>query len=433
MSQEATVKPYVTKSVNGLLYAQKPALIESIVERRPDRYFPKGARSGYTAGQTIELEITGDQFVDGQTGSLAFDLVTTHVDDKISNSLDVIKKISIFYNDQEVEAFDDANTWANAFLIQSGTRDWFKTEGSALMGISNQATGSTNAEGTRESSAYKNYVNPLPLVSGFFRIPYYLPLVGNRLRIVIVLAPNVDVLSMCNADTDTYTLNNVSLQMDTIIVQQAYRDRIIEAMKSDEGFRIPYNSYRSNQLSCTASTRQDLVLNHNLSNALSLHMLRDATASKVMTATKWNLGRQSYHLNTFAGLNVRCGSRWFTPPDDIKTFAELYRMAELTLNNFLNLNSSGFVDSKLLTAAYIQAAVIDNGSYGICPLSVNLETAVENDDATLNNGINSQDGMNEFNITLKTSAALAATDKLLCNIVHRRCLTFARSGIAVEF
>jgi hypothetical protein len=69
-------------------------------------------------------------------------------------------------------------------------------------------------------------------------------------------------------------------------------------------------------------------------------------------------------------------------------------------------------------------------------MSVNLEKALldDNDPSVLNSGVSSiaNGATNQFDIELQTSAALAATDVLYLNIVHRKSIHFAGSGILVD-
>jgi len=460
MQQESTVKAYETKTIDSLLYNRKPAVIESIIERRQRRYLPRGARSGLTAGQQVEFEITHDMFNDLKTAYLGFSLASTDTDGKICNAGDIIDILEIFYNDVLVEKISNCGEWSNSFLAHSAHPEWFKREGRALLGISNQcvggdatATGSIYLQyGDRALASNESYVVPIALSSGFFRSKYFLPIVGNKLRVVITLAPNKKVLSFrTTAATDAYTVNDLFLSMEDIVVQSQYRAKVLEAMQG-EGFRIPFTSYQTNELSLAASTTQNLVLNANLSNAISLFMLHDpqvytsngaGTGKLTDNAGNNNLNvcwDQSFPLSGFGSLMVNCGSRQFGPSDGFKTYSELYTSTEQCINYLCDLKGSGYIDYATFKAGYTKAIAIQStnpgvtaGTYGLCLLGVNLEKSVENDDATINNGISSQDGFSQFEIKLTTSDSLASSSKLLTNIVHKRALVFQQSGISCEF
>ena len=55
--------------------------------------------------------------------------------------------------------------------------------------------------------------------------------------------------------------------------------------------------------------------------------------------------------------------------------------------------------------------------------------------SVMNNGLSSQQAgaTNEFDITLTTGSALAATSNILYNLVHKRNMILANGGVTCEF
>ena len=429
-------KPFITAQVNPLLYNRLPALVEAVKYRSIETVQPRGKTSGYVAGDNLEFEISHDQFADLSTACLFFDMsIATGTAHAICNAADVIQRVEIKYNDVVVESFDHANYWCNAFLAYTATKDWVETEGTAMLGISNQIVDSACAARTRDNTTalHMNYCIPLGLVCPFFRNHYYIPLMSNRLKISFLLAPNLEVVSKASSFQGVYTLNTVSMIYDMIVVQDKYRDKVREAMQGS-GIRIPFTSYDTHSLTLTGAATNNLVLYHNLSNAISLHMLEDSGSTEKKFATGTHaMYCQSFPCSEFGSLTVYSGSRYFTPQAGLRSFQELYRSAELCVNGMTELQGSGFISLDIMTSTYeADAATTTAAKYGLCLMSVNLEKQVISDDNVINEGINSNDGFQQFNINLVTSKAITGTDVLQCNIVCKKVLTLSGSGIIVD-
>ena len=456
---------YSKATVDSLLYHRYPKLLDSIVERRTDRAYPRtGQNATYTANSTIEFDMTSDQFIDLPTAVLHFTLSVTggqtiasggglpevKSDEvnalcKVANATDVMNRFECYYNDSTVERqSSDASAWANVFLAYSANKSYLEHEGSVLLGLSNQVVNADRGAGT--------YSVPLALVSGFFRMKYYLPMLGNRMRINIGLADDHFVLSKRAQSSCVYNITNVSLSYDTVIVQPQYRSEVIKAMASGEGFRIPYTSYLLNVNNPSQAGTQNFKISNNLSNALSLHMIYDPprlTSAPVGSQRdpEHLLNRECFPVAGFQTLRVRSGTRQFTPSDDVRGYNELYISAEKTINNLNDIGGSGFIDYKTLTGGYTVDVDSKAGTYGLAVMSVNLEKSVEVDDAVINQGLSSMEAgaTNEFDVRIEQSGAGTADagiarggvfsplGRILSNIVHKSALVFSNGSVSVEY
>jgi hypothetical protein len=469
MSLQPEEKPYISKHPDSLLYLQKPSVIEAVLSREQTRFFPKtGSSQSNYAGQILEFELGGDQFYDFQTSNLSFSLATkTPATDKVLSAMDVIDNINIFYNDINAEKIDDAATWGHALLYHNASEGWFNTEAKVLMGESTvknmnstvytvaNATESTSgtlwqtAGGTIGRTNPETFIIPLPLISGFARCKYLIPAINNRIRIIVQLAKNITDVVACSADisatagySDGFTVSNVSLQIDQVIVRNDYRQKVVEAMQSESGFFIPYMSMQTNTLALNASaSEQNVQLPFNLTNALSLLMLCDDTGAKADTFTsatyfdgKFVARKETYGCPYFTGLRVQTQSRLYTPPDDILSFAQLYKSTEQTQTTLMDLSAPGIITYQQLKGTYAPANVLTEASYPLCMMGINLEKSVSSDDSVLNDGISSVNGNNIFYIRLRTSQAIYAsgTGTMKTAIVHKRALSFSRSGCTVD-
>lgn len=425
----------------SLLYSKSPKFLEAITERRVMRELPRTGAGTVKAGGQITFEVSNDSFEDLQSFYVNFDLaIKKTIDDSatttaaVSNVVDVIESIQVYYNEQLVDDIKNANSWSNVFVAFGATRGYMNSEGKALLGLTNQFT---TAQAVSASNGARSYAIPLALVSGFCRSKQYLPILGNKLRIVITLAQNGDVISFKH-EADYYQLSNVSLTHDMILTSSKYREDILRAMATEQGIRIPYTAYQTGQLSVNASTTQNIKITNSNSNSLSLHLLHSPEAAKttaIAALDVWSMTKESYAMPLFTNYSCRSGSRYFTPPDGIKGFVEAYVSAEKCISSACDLSGSGVIDYATFVGDYTTNAAIASGAYGLCVLSANLEKGLCSDDDVLNQGLSANSGgaSNDFDITINTSGALASTSLFLYNLVHRRCLTFMNSGVAVEF
>lgn len=451
---------YNTKLVDSLVYHTKPDLIDSIEQRRCDRWHVEAKSSDYKAGDTLTATFSSDQCLDLQTLSLNFKINTyiangteqtdgvasaTAVGALIVSAGDVVKKMTVYYNDVLVEEVDNCAKFTNAFLYSSASKQWFSTEGNALIGFNpwrlskaiNSNSTSTDYV-TNPAYSYCPTVNgcyfsvPLCLYSGFCRNQFITPLFGSKLRIQVVLGSNIEVLTRPRVAGDFYKLNDVSLLCDTIVLSPSYRQSLINQIKSEEGIRIPFTSMITNQSAFNGTGTNYFRISFNLVNALSLVMLKSPEASKIDTTLAYRFANHGFPITDFVKLDVSVGSERVTPSDGIKDIATLYRSSELCVNSLCNLQSSGIIDRPTLTATYTQDTTETNAKAGCVLMGVSFDKTTENDDNLLNQGISSSSGKNEVNITLQTTAS-ASTDVLYSAIIHKRALKVSSAGVICDF
>lgn len=444
---------YNTKLVDSLLYHTKPDLIDSIEQRRCDRWQAEAKSGDYKAGDTITATISSDQCLDLQTLSLNFKINThiaaggeqstmTAAGALIVSAGDVIKKISVWYNDVLVEEIDNCAKFTNAMLYSSASKEWFSTEGNALMGFNPwrlskamhaDNTGTDYVVGSNAYTVNGSYFSvPLCLFSGFCRNQFITPLFGSKFRVQIVLGSDIEVLTRPSAAGDYYMLNDVNLLCDTIVLSPAFRQSLINQIKSEEGVRIPFTSMITNRGVFNGTGTNYFRISFNLVNALSLIMLKSPEASKVDTQLAYRFANHGFPITDFVKLDVSVGSERVTPSDGIRDIATMYRAAELCVNSLCNLQSSGIIDRQMLTATYTQSTTQTSAKAGCAIMGVSFDKTTENDENLLNAGISSSSGKNEINIALQTTAS-ANTDALYSAIVHKRALKISSAGVVCDF
>ena len=422
---------YSKKVPQSLLFHKDTKLLDAIVERRSTRYQPQGQRSGYTALQQLEFQLKDDQMLDLSTACVNFTLNvsgTSSANAIISNAANVFKTLNIYFNDILVESINqDCNSWTNAFMAYTVNKSYYDVEGNALMGITNQVVESNQSS--------RKYTVPLVFLSGFMRMKQHFPLLSNTLRISFDLAPVKDVISKPGNIDNIYTLNDVSLQCDSIITTNEYRSALLQVINSPKGLKIPYTSIQSSRTALENSTDNYVKLNFNLSNALSLFMLVDPPAStKTWVAAEHTLNVESYPLATFDRLEVRLGSKTFTNQDGIRSYSEMYLSSEKCVNGLItSFHSSGCINYKTFSSGYTKNASTLTGVYGLFLMGCNLEKDTISDDSIINEGISSNEAGNQFDIRLFSTSALTAGSQLLTAIYHKRSLVLQSGGSAVEF
>lgn len=419
------VKSYVPDS---LLFSRSPKILSYIKERRPQRVFPNGKTSSWSQQQVIDFEIRSDSLIDLQSAVLNFDIeFDLSNNSRISNALDCVESLRIFYGDTQCEEILNCNDFSNLFLNYSSNETYLKSEGATYLGLTNQFV-------TASNSGARSYAVPLTLISGFFRSSQsLLPVFGNRIRISLTLASNDKVVSFPADDNEGYKLNNVSVTFDDIVVSEKFRKMVMDAMMSEVGIRIPYTSMTNQTLNIGPVSTFYGRLQFNLSNVLSLHCLVNDSSVKKRKAGEWTLACQSFPLTNFAKAFARVGSTLLCPADGLKGVLEVYQNQNKTISNFNDLMGSGVIDYQTLISPYTKSATISKDKYGLFPLSIDTSKIIANDDMVVNQGISSS-GMNEINLEIyKSTGQFSADSVLLTSLVSKRALVFSQGGVLAEF
>jgi hypothetical protein len=284
------------------------------------------------------------------------------------------------------------------------------------------------------------YQIPLSLVSGVFRVANIFPLLGGKVRIKIFLAPANEVIGYFKTVNDTYQIDNMIMHYDQVCMDAEYKAKVTAVADSSIGFTIPFVSYQTGLHQCAASNFQSFRIPFNLTNCMSIHMVRETLANRTPVTEKWLCPKTIFPMEKFGSLIVKAGSKQFVPSQGITSYSELYRMCELTHNNFCDISGSGMIDMKMMAEPFKAQTQTGSGSLvlqaGFCPMSVNLEKTTEPDgDVTLNSGLNAGDGFTELQVELWTSSGttLADTDYIYYTLVHKRFIKVAHRAVTCMY
>lgn len=434
MSKDYEVGSYKRVSASKALYSKSPSVVDNITTRDVHRFYPQTSRSPVPS-DTVVFEVSSDGLFDLQSGYLSFDLEfsgATASSCEIATTQDLVSKIEVHYNDQLVSKIDDVAAWSNTFSFLSCNKGWAESEGSVI-GLKNQIVDTDNNQGNSK------YILPLCLVEPFFASSSFLPILGNKLRIQLVLSDAKKVIVKADNAAATYQVKNLSLAMDVVQTTEAHRQKIIQMMKG-EGIRFPYVSYQTSKVQAFGNMN-NLRISNNNSNALSLHLLYDDSTTKnaVDTATNYRMYNQSFPVAGFEKLFVRSGVKNYTPITGIVGHSELFGSANKCISSFMDITGSGYLDMKTFKGTYTPDAALDKTKYGFCPVSCSLEKTlspdISIDQDVINNGMSANQNGNTdtIDVDIEVSSGVSSSAQWLYAIVHSRALTFRDGSVLVEF
>lgn len=433
---------------SNLLYQKTPKVVKAIKERQSAvEYYPRGARGGYVANNVMEFDLKSDMTLDLNTVFLEFKLAitaTTIGNVEIANALDFIKEIAVYYNDTELLRTPQCSFWANQFLNYSANKSFLEGDMSIYTGSKSQFISVDNVGALQN----RVFAIPLGMLASFFNSPVLLPVFGNTLRIKLTLAPVVEAISRVSAVGDTYTLNEVKITADTVVLKSDYAKELMSQMQSGT-IRMSYVALETGRLNLTASTVNNLKYLFNMSNLLSVFLARNEVAKKVLAggnANKHLLYNQTADtVRLMSNFKIRTGSQYLVNPNGIETPVDAYIETQKCFGDIglSSIDGKGVIDYQAYaTAEHVLANLNANpssakGAYPASIIGVNCEKAILSDDdnsTAINAGLSSvsNGSTNELNITYTTSTAPLATDEILLALVHRRSLVFENGAYTVE-
>ena len=166
----------------------------------------------------------------------------------------------------------------------------------------------------------------------------------------------------------SFTLNNVSMLMDTVICTPKYTEAVRSVMQTGEGLRLPFTSLQTGTHQVAASRHSTCASANSNSNSMSLFLLYDDKVAKEQETEQVESEQTVICAATFSSLRVRCGTKMFTPPDDIRSFTELtHRLRSAsTLCAILPDLAGSTIRCTQVTMSRTQ--LLSGGKYGLCLL-----------------------------------------------------------------
>jgi hypothetical protein len=196
-------------------------------------------------------------------------------------------------------------------------------------------TGPWAAAGVR-TAAGETRVNPLSLMSGFFRTKQYIPLnLLGELVISFTLASAQEAIFQQNGSSDgSYSLSDIFMECDVVQPHYALQELMTKVANSDgeSGIVIPYESAIVSQGQAITSGTSSVIVSratNNLRRLLYAHQLTSALGS-------WNFPSVScFGFNATSNWQVRIGSYYF-PSQPATTAARMFGLLQQVQGEAVN-------------------------------------------------------------------------------------------------
>lgn len=392
-------------------------ILMGVQQKVQNKIVPSQGSNNYSYAGTnqIEFQWTHGDAVDLSTTLLYCTVSMTHANDRIRAVSDLVDKVEFYIDNTEVFTSTNNNLSMvqNLLMLSEFPKDYFEREGGVLMGWHSQNVN------TPDYGKARTYACPLWALHVGFSQTKIFPVLGSNLRMVLHLARPEQALSKRNALTDSYTLNNVYLMEDRLLLTPDYKKALMAQVKSAEGFKIYYTDFDITPQNITGAQNQTLVVRNEHSNALTLILFNQyLDAFRADVASGANAGDPDVISNTkicyptldtdlarrVSNLKVECGNLRFTglngSASDVEHFAHLER-ANGTLAKPHSVGCFTYdlyntdITQKLVANDIQRAKDIANlnRSQNTAPLIVSLEKTMTSDIdvAIVNKGLSATD------------------------------------------
>jgi hypothetical protein len=349
-----------------------------LVSRRKIRFQPQ---TGTTAapGSIVQFVLAdSSSLLDVNSATISFTATTTGTNvETLDDGVSVFRRLQVSLNGNLVEDIDHAHRLANMEVYGSADKSWYQSAGSyggwwkfnpdLCVGSGLPAGGATptaaqvaaaayaynpafgDIGGTTPAAPVGNWaqaavrtaagearVNPLSLMSGFFRCKQYIPLnLLGELVISFTLASAAEACLQQSGSTDaSYTLSDIFMEVDVVQPHYALQELMTKVATSDgeSGIVIPYESAIVSQgQSITSGTSSVIVsrATNNLRRLLYAHQLTAGLSSPNFPSVS------CFGYNATSNWQVRIGSYYF-PSQPATTAARMFGLLQQTYGEAVN-------------------------------------------------------------------------------------------------
>jgi hypothetical protein len=421
MSRNLT--PYVPEE---LKLDTSEQVLMGVQQRVQNKIVPSQGSQNYSydGNNQIEFQWTHGDACDLSTTLLYFTVAfsgTTSANIRLRSASDIVDKVEFYIDNTEVFTSTNMNLSMvqNILMLSEFPKDYFEREGGVLMGWHSQ-----NVNNSDYGTA-RTYGVPLWAYHVGFSQTKIFPVLGSNLRLVLHLARPEVVLSVRTHISDNkYSLNNVFLMEDRLILTPDYKQALMAQVKSAEGFKIHYTDFDITPQNITGAQNQTLVVRNEHSNAVTLILFNqylDSFRADIANGANPLADPDVYQLKTcyptldtdlarrVANLKVECGSLRFTGLNGSSSPVEHFSHLERANGTLAKPHSVGCFTwpvyntnlTQNLVGANIQRAKTVANNAGLnefqnsAPLIVSLEKTMSSDIdvAIVNKGLSSTDPM----------------------------------------
>ncbi len=353
-----------------------------LVSRRKIRFQPQTGTSA-TAGSIVQFVLAdSSSLLDVNSATISFTVTTTGTGiETLDDGPSWCRRMQISLNGNLVEDIDHCHRLTNMEVYAGADKSWYQSAGSYMgywklnpdlvvgqatatptaaqqqnynpgfgdIGGSAPATpvGPWAAAGVR-TAAGETRINPLSLMSGFFRTKQYVPLnLLGELVISFTLASAAEACLQATGAADAnYSLTDIFMEVDVVQPHYALQELMTKVANSEgeSGIVIPYESAIVSQGQSIASGTSSVIVSratNNLRRVLYAHQL----TAQLSSANYPSVSCFPYNAST--NWQVRIGSYYF-PSQPATTDARLYGLLQQTYGEAVN-NKPGLANRNLYT------------------------------------------------------------------------------------
>lgn len=356
-----------------------------LVSRRKIRFQPQTGTSAQPGSIVQFVLADSSSLLDVNSATISFTASTSGTGIRtLDDGVSVFRRLQVSLNGNLVEDIDHCHRLTNMEVLAGGDKSWYQSAGSyggwwklnpdMVVGTGLPAT---NAAADIAAAAYaynpgfgdcggaapaapvgpwaaasvrtgagEARVNPLSLMSGFFRTKQYIPLnLLGELVISFTLASAQEAIFQQTGQTDgSYLLSDIFMECDVVQPHYALQELMTKVATSDgeSGIVIPYESAIVSQgQSITSGTSSVIVsrATNNLRRVLYAHQLTTGLSSANFPSVS------CFGYNVTTNWQVRIGSYYF-PSQPASTAARMFGLLQGTYGEAVN-SKPGLINRNL--------------------------------------------------------------------------------------
>jgi hypothetical protein len=340
-----------------------------LVSRRKIRFQPQ---TGTTAapGSIVQFVLAdSSSLLDVNSATISFTATTTGTGvETLDDGPAWCRRLQVSLNGNLVEDIDHCHRLTNMEVYGSADKAWYQSAGSyggwwkfnpdlvvGQASVANAAaiqaynpafgdvgatapgtpTGVWSAAGTR-TAAGEVRINPLSLMSGFFRTKQYIPLnLLGELVISFTLASAAEACLQATGATDaSYSLSDIFMEVDVVQPHYALQELMTKVATSEgeNGIVIPYESAIVSQGQAITSGTSSVIVSratNNLRRLLYAHQLTAGLSSANFPSVS------AFGFNATSNWQVRVGS-YYMPSQPATTSARMFGLLQQTYGEAVN-------------------------------------------------------------------------------------------------
>jgi hypothetical protein len=356
-----------------------------LVSRRKIRFQPQTGTTA-SAGSIVQFVLAdSSSLLDVNSATISFTATTSGTASvpALDDGVAWCRRLQVSLNGNLVEDIDHCHRLTNMEVYASGDKSWYQSAGSfggwwkfnpdlvlgvatatpsaaqqqaynpgfGDIGVTNNPTKVTGAPwdaAIARQTAGESRVNPLSLMSGFFRTKQYIPLnlLGELVVSFTLAAATEACLQDSTGSNPNYTLSDIFMEVDVVQPHFALQELMTKVATSEgeNGIVIPYESAIVSQPQATTGGTNSVILSRATNN------LRRLLYAHQLTAGINTEDYPSVSCFPYAAANnfqVRVGSYYF-PSQPASSVARMFGLLQQTYGEAVN-EKPGIINRVLYT------------------------------------------------------------------------------------